>query len=73
MILSNPAVLLPDIPEVDAYEVNWAIEYLTLMIARVGNDSAVGMILRQARRELQSLLKENQVEGTVIVPLRISA
>jgi hypothetical protein len=53
--------------------VNWAIEYLTLMIARVGNDSAVGMILRQARRELQSLLKENQVEGTVMVPLRISA
>jgi hypothetical protein len=73
MILSNPAVLLPEIPEVDANEVRWAMEYLTLMIARVGADSAVGMILRQARRELQSLLAENGAEATVIGPLRIAA
>jgi hypothetical protein len=73
MILSNPAVLLPEIPEVDANEVRWAVEYLTLMIARVGADSAVGMILRQARRELQSLLAENGAEATVVGPLRIAA
>lgn len=73
MILSNPGVLLPDMPEVDTQEVRWAIEYLTLMIARVGADSAIGMILRQARRELQSLVAESEAEPVGVGSLRIAA
>jgi hypothetical protein len=74
MIISNPAVLLPDLPQIDVEEARWAIEYLTLMIARVGAESPVGMILRQARRELQSLL---EAQGEQVLcntpPLRIAA
>lgn len=73
MIISNPSVLLPELPEIDTEEARWAIEYLTVMIVRVGAESAVGMILRQARRELQSLLESQGAEATVCGPLRIAA
>ncbi len=71
MFVSNPAALLPELPVIDSSEAQWAIEYLTVMIERVGPDSAVGMVLRQARRELQSLLES--AEATVAGPLRIAA
>ncbi len=71
MFVSNPAALLPELPVIDSSEAQWAIEYLTVMIERVGSDSAVGMVLRQARRELQSLLAS--AEAAVTGPLRIAA
>ncbi|MCS7020529.1 MAG: hypothetical protein NZ703_02595 [Gemmataceae bacterium] len=73
MIISDPAVLLPEVPQIDTEEARWAVEYLTLMISRVGADSPVGMILRQARRELLSLLEQSGAATAVVGPLRIAA
>jgi len=71
MIISDPSVLVPETPVIDATEARWAVEYLSLMIEKVGPESPVGMVLMQTRRELASLA---QSAGTrVMGPLRIAA
>ena len=71
MIISDPSVLVPEAPAIDIAEARWAVEYLSLMIEKLGGDSPVGMVLTQARRELTSLTQS--AHGTVIGPLRIAA
>jgi hypothetical protein len=71
MIISDPSVLVPEAPTIDISEARWAVEYLSLMIEKLGTDSPVGMVLMQARRELTSLTQNTR--GTVVGPLRIAA
>jgi len=71
MIISDPSVLVPSAPAIDISEARWAIEYLSLMIDKLGPDSPVGMVLMQARRELSSLAQS--ASATVMGPLRIAA
>lgn len=70
MIVSNPSALLPEIPTIDVSEAQWAVEYLSLMIEKLGPDSPVTLVLRQTRRELASLTQSNT---TVVGPIRIAA
>ena len=55
MFVSNPSALIPEMPTIDISEARWAVEYLSLLIEKLGPDSPVTMILRQTRRELTSL------------------
>ena len=71
MIISDPSVLVPEMPVIDATEARWAAEYLSLMIEKVGPDSPVGMVLMQTRRELASLMQSSG--SRVMGPLRIAA
>ena len=71
MIISDPSVLVPETPVIDATEARWAVEYLSLMIEEVGPDSPVGMVLMQTRRELASLTQSSG--SRVVGPLRIAA
>jgi hypothetical protein len=71
MIISDPSVLFPETPVIDATEARWAVEYLTHMIEKVGPDSPVGMVLMQTRRELASLMQSSG--SRVMGPLRIAA
>jgi hypothetical protein len=71
MIISDPSVLVPETPVIDISEARWAVEYLTLMIDKLGSDSPVGMVLMQARRELASLAQS--ASATVMGPLRMAA
>ncbi|MCI0703004.1 MAG: hypothetical protein L0241_18150 [Planctomycetia bacterium] len=71
MIISDPSVLLSEAPKIDISEARWAIEYLSLMIEKLGPESPVSLVLMQARRELASLVQSPS--GTVIGPLRIAA
>lgn len=73
MIVSDPSVLIPEAPAIDATEARWAVEYLSLMISRLGPDSPVSLVLTQARRELASLVQSAAAAGTVVGPLRIAA
>lgn len=72
MIVTDPSVLIPEAPVIDAAEARWAVEYLSLMIARLDPDSPVCLVLTQARRELASLAQSAE-PGTVVGPLRIAA
>ena len=71
MIISDPSVLVPETPVIDATEARWAVEYLSLMIEKVGPDSPVGMVLMQTRRELASLMQSSG--SRMMGPLRIAA
>ncbi|MBM3979338.1 MAG: hypothetical protein FJ304_03460 [Planctomycetes bacterium] len=71
MIISDPSVLLPDAPAIDISEARWAVEYLSLMIDKLGPESSVSLVLMQARRELGSLAQS--ASATVVGPLRIAA
>jgi hypothetical protein len=71
MIVSDPSVLVPETPVIDPIEARWAVEYLSLMIEKVGPDSPVGMVLMQTRRELASLVQG--MRPRVMGPLRIAA
>jgi hypothetical protein len=71
MIISDPSVLVPEAPVIDISEARWAVQYLSLMIDKLGPDSPVGMVLMQARRELASLAQS--ASATVMGPLRIAA
>lgn len=71
MIISDPSVLTPEMPAIDISEARWAVEYLGLMIEKLGSESPVSMVLMQARRELTSLTQSGS--ATVIGPLRIAA
>ena len=67
MVLSS--LPFPAAPTIDAAEARWASEELRLLIARVGDDSVTGLILRQARQELASLVQSAGSE--VVGPLRV--
>jgi hypothetical protein len=71
MIVTNTSVLLPEAPEIDIHEARWAVEYLSLMIEKLGAESSVSLVLMQARRELASLAQSPS--ATVVGPLRIAA
>jgi len=71
MIVSNQMALIPEVPTIDISEARWAVEYLTLMIEKLGPESPVTLILRQTRRELASLTQN--ASATVIGPYRIAA
>lgn len=73
MIVTNTSVLLPEAPAIDISEARWAAEYLSLMIDSLGADSAVGLVLMQARRELASLTQSAHESGMVVGPIRIAA
>ena len=71
MIVTDPSVLLPESVAIDISEARWAVEYLSLMIEKLGPESSVSLVLMQARRELMSLTQG--ASATVIGPLRIAA
>jgi hypothetical protein len=71
MIVSDPSVLVPELPAIDVSEAHWAIEYLNLMIEKLGADSPVSLVLMQTRRELRSLTQSTPAQ--VIGPFRIAA
>lgn len=73
MIVTNPSVLLPEAPTIDISEARWAVEYLSLMIEKLGPESAVSLVLMQARRELNSLTESAGANATVLGPVRIAA
>lgn len=71
MIVSNPSALIPESPSIDASEAQWAAQELAGMIRKLGDDSPVSMVLRQARRELASLTQS--AGGVVVGPFRVAA
>ena len=50
MIVSNPSALVPEAPTIDTSEARWASAELSAMIEKLGPDSPVSLVLRQARR-----------------------
>jgi hypothetical protein len=68
MIVTNPSALSPAI---DVSEARWASDELAALIARLGPDSAVSLVLRHARRELASLAQDTTARVTG--PFRIAA
>lgn len=73
MIVTNTSVLLPEAPAIDISEARWAAEYLTLMIEKLGPESAVSLVLMQTRRELMSLAQSASGSATVVGPVRMAA
>ncbi len=70
MIVSNPSAFAPEAPAFDVAEARWASAELAGLIEKLGLDSPVGLVLRQARRELASL---TQGSANVIGPFRVAA
>ena len=71
MIVTNSSAFSPEAPLIDASEARWASEELAALIAKLGLDSPVSMVLRQARREIVSLVPT--ANATVVGPFRIAA
>jgi hypothetical protein len=71
MIVSNPSVLIPEVPTIDVNEARSVAVELSVLIARLGPDSPVAMVLRQARREVASLAQS--AAATVVGPFRAAA
>jgi hypothetical protein len=71
MIVTNPSALAPEVPTIDVSEARWASDELAALIAKLGLDSPVSMVLRQARRELASLAQSTP--ATVVGPFRVAA
>lgn len=69
MFASHSTALVPEVPTIDLSEAQWAAAELTALIQKLGPDSPVSMVLRQARRELASLTPS----AAVIGPFRIAA
>lgn len=70
MIVTNNSAFTPEAPTIDKAEARWASEELAALIARLGPDSPVRLVLRQARREIASLVNEVPM---VVGPFRIAA
>lgn len=70
MIVTNNSVFVPESPTIDVSEARWATAELAALIAKIGLDSPVSLVLRQARRELASLV---QSAATVVGPFRAAA
>lgn len=71
MIVTNPSALSPQSPAIDVTEARWAAEELAGLIARLGPESPVSLVLRQARRELASLTQDTAAR--VMGPFRVAA
>ena len=71
MIVTNASVFEPKSPTIDVSEARWASEELATLIGRLGLDSPVSLVLRQARRELASLMQSTN--AAVVGPFRIAA
>ena len=72
MVVSS--TFAPSSPLIDADQTRRAADELAGLIARVGTDSVAGLVLAQAQRELDSLLRSAGVETNrpaVIGPIRI--
>lgn len=63
----------PAAPSIDTPEARWAAGELAGLIRRVSPDSVAGMILRQAQRELESLVRSGAADApaTVAGPFRV--
>ena len=71
MIVTNPSLLVPEAPTIDVSEARWASDELAALIRKLGPDSPVTLVLRQARQELSSLA---QSSGPAVVgPFRVAA
>jgi hypothetical protein len=70
MFVTNPSVLVPEAPSIDPTEARWAAQELAALIRKLGDDSPVSLVLRQARRELASLA---QTPAAVVGPFRVAA
>jgi hypothetical protein len=71
MFVTNTAAFSPESPTIDPAEARWANEELSALIAKVGSDSPVSLVLRQARLELMSLVPNEPAK--VVGPFRIAA
>ncbi|MDB5309572.1 MAG: hypothetical protein JWO38_3774 [Gemmataceae bacterium] len=71
MIVMNPSVLAAEVPTIDISEARWAAAELATLIQKLGPDSPVGMVLRQARREVTSLAQS--ASASVVGPFRTAA
>ena len=72
MIVTNSKPFAtPEAPTIDVSEARWAAEELSALIEKLGPDSTVGMVLRQARREVGSLVRN--APAVVVGPFRVAA
>jgi len=71
MIVTNASAFAPEAPTIDVTEARWASEELEALISKLGFDSPASMVLRQARRELISLMPN--ANATVVGPFRVAA
>ena len=71
MIVTNTSAFAPESPTIDASEARWASEELAVLIEKLGLDSPVSLVLRQARRELSSLMQS--ATASVVGPFRVAA
>lgn len=71
MLVSNLSAFAPEVPSIDVSEARWAAAEIAVMIQKLGPDSPVSMVLRQARRELTSLTQS--ATTTVVGPFRVAA
>lgn len=72
MIVTNPKPFsVPETPAIDVNEARWAAMELSDIITKLGPDSPVGLVLRQARREVGSLIQSTG--ATVVGPIRVAA
>ena len=69
MVTAHGTRSLPS-PTIDVAEARWAADELAGLLARVGPDSVAGLVLRQAERELRSLVP-NARPAEVVGPIRI--
>jgi hypothetical protein len=71
MIVTNPSALAPQSPTIDVSEARWAADELAALINRLGPDSPVTLVLKHARRELNSLTQDTTVR--IVGPFRVAA
>lgn len=69
MVTAHGTRSLPS-PTIDAAEARWAADELAALLARIGPDSVAGLVLRQAERELRSLVPDAR-PTEVVGPIRI--
>lgn len=58
-------------PAINATETRWVAEELAILQRQVAPDSPAALVLRQARQELDSLVRS--AESEVIGPFRVNA
>lgn len=58
-------------PTIDAEETRWAAESVASLLRQVGSDSPAGFVLRQAEKELQSLIRSAVEKPEVVGPFRV--
>jgi len=75
MIVTNPALLVSEAPTINLAEARRVGAELAAMIDGIDPDSPIALVLRNARRELMSLMQSagGPASGTVIGPCRIAA